>query len=207
MAVIFRVAGGEFAGPVQRQSHPLHFNFHGRDVAAGPFARMHVALAGRVFRGQAERIPPHRVHHVVAARPLVARHHIAQRVVAHMAHVDLAAGIREHFQHVVFRAAISRHVLRQEAGAGVPFRLPTRLGGTEIIARRVGGLRGVRCWCGRVHQASRTAKIRRPVSARSARRARFCHGTRGLRAHGGRDQRIQRRQEFAARRLGHGRRA
>ncbi len=40
------------------------------------------------------------------ARPLVARHHVAQRVVAHMPHVDLAAGVGEHLQHVVFRPAV-----------------------------------------------------------------------------------------------------
>src|SRR3712207_7177740 len=44
------------------------------------------------------RSPAHRVQHGVAPRALVARHHVAQRVVADVPHVDLAGGVREHLQ-------------------------------------------------------------------------------------------------------------
>ena len=138
VAVICRIAGGELALPVERQSHALQLGAHGGDVLAGPLRRMDAALARRVLRRQAERVPAHRMHHREAARPLVARHHVAQRVVAHVAHVDLPAGIREHLQHVVFRLAVGRHVRHAEAAALGPGALPARLGRAEVVARRLG---------------------------------------------------------------------
>ena len=69
------------------------------------------------------------------AGALVAGDHVAQRVVADMPHVDLAAGIGEHLQHVVFRLAVGRHVVHAEAAALGPGALPRRLGGGEIVAR------------------------------------------------------------------------
>ena len=138
MAVIFRIAGGELALPLERQPHALQLGAHGGDVFAGPLRRMDAALARRVLGRQAERVPAHRMHHREAARPLVARHHVAQRVVAHMAHVDLPAGIREHLQHVVFRLVVGRHVRHPEAAALGPGALPARFGLAEIVARRLG---------------------------------------------------------------------
>ena len=142
LAVIWRVAGREFARPVQRQSHALQFGAHIGDVLMGPFGRMHAALACGVFRRQAERVPAHRVQHGKAARALVARHHVAQRIVANMPHVDLAAGIREHLQHIIFGLAVGRQILDMEAAVPVPFLLPARLCGPEIVTRGV--------WCGLV---------------------------------------------------------
>ena len=95
---------------------------------------MHTALASGVFGGQTEGVPAHRMQHGETTRPLVARHHVTERVVAHMAHVDLARRIREHLQHVVFGFAVSRHVFHAEAGCCVPGSLPTRFGGAEIVA-------------------------------------------------------------------------
>src|SRR5690348_12335567 len=43
------------------------------------------------------------MQNVVAAHPHVARQRIADRVVAHVPHVQLAARIRKHLEHVVFR--------------------------------------------------------------------------------------------------------
>ena len=108
-------------------------------LSAGPFRRVDAPLARRVLRRQAERVPAHRVQHREAARPLVARHHVAQRVVADVPHVDLAAGVGEHLQHVVFRLAVGRHVRHGEAAALRPGALPARLGGAEIVARSVVG--------------------------------------------------------------------
>ena len=138
MAVIFRIAGGELALPLERQPHALQLGAHGGDVLAGPLRRMDAALARRVLGRQAERVPAHRMHHREAARPLVARHHVAQRVVAHVAHVDLPAGIREHLQHVVFRLVVGRHVRHAEAAALGPGALPARFGLAEVVARRLG---------------------------------------------------------------------
>ena len=138
MAVIFRIASGEFALPLERQPHALQLGAHRGDVLARPLRRMDTALTCRVLRRQAERIPTHRMHHRITARTLVARHHVAKRVVAHVAHVDLPAGIREHLQHVVFRLVVGRHVCHTEASTLGPGALPARFGLAEIIARRLG---------------------------------------------------------------------
>ena len=61
-------------------------------------------------------------------RAFVARHHIAQRVVTHMAHMDLAAGVGEHLQHIVFLRALRRHIRHHKTGAIPPGLLPARLG-------------------------------------------------------------------------------
>ena len=37
----------------------------------------------------------------MTGRQLIAGHHIAHRVIAHMAHMDAAGGIGEHFQNVI----------------------------------------------------------------------------------------------------------
>ena len=63
---------------------------------------MRFVLDGRVLGGQAEGVPAHRMQHVEAAHALHASHDVANGVVAHVAHVHRAAGVREHFQDVVF---------------------------------------------------------------------------------------------------------
>ena len=65
-----------------------------------------VVLHGGVLGRQAERVPAHRMENVEPARAPIARHHVAHRVVAHMAHVDAPRRIGEHLEHVIFRARI-----------------------------------------------------------------------------------------------------
>ena len=62
---------------------------------------MHALGHRGILRRQPERIPAHRMQHGEALRPLVARDHVAQRVVAHVAHVDPAGRIGKHLEHVV----------------------------------------------------------------------------------------------------------
>ncbi len=133
LPVIIGIAGGELAGPVERQPHAPQFGAHGGDVVPGPFGRVDAALARRVLRRQAERVPAHRMQHGIAPRALVARHHIAQRVIADVTHVDLAAGIREHLQHVIFRLAVGGHVGDAERPALLPDPLPAGLRHAEIV--------------------------------------------------------------------------
>ena len=143
LPVIFRIAGREFARPVDGQAHALQLAAHGGDIVVGPAGRMDAALARGVLGGQAEGVPAHGMQHREPARALVPRHHVAERVVAHMAHVDLPARVREHFQHVVFRAAVVRHVGDGEAPARGPGLLPPGLGRGEIVraCRSLGGRR------------------------------------------------------------------
>ena len=101
LAVVAGIAGGELARPVDRQAQPLQLLAHGVDVGVGPLGRIDAPLGGGVLGRQAERVPPHRVQHVEAARPFEARHHIAHRIVAGMADVEAPRRIGEHLHHVV----------------------------------------------------------------------------------------------------------
>ena len=66
VAVIARVAGRDLARPVERQAHRLQLRPHRVDVGVGPRRRMGVVLHRGVFRRHAERVPAHRMQHVVA---------------------------------------------------------------------------------------------------------------------------------------------
>ena len=57
---------------------------------------------GGVFRGHAEGVPAHGVQDVEALHALVAGHHVADGVVAHVPHVNPPRGIGEHFQDIIF---------------------------------------------------------------------------------------------------------
>ncbi len=103
MAVVGRIASGELAVPVERQAHRLELRLHGGDVGVGPFLGMDLVFHGGVLGRQAERVPAHGMQHVEALGALVARDHVALRVVAHVAHMDAPRRIGEHLQHVVFR--------------------------------------------------------------------------------------------------------
>ena len=78
---------------------------------------MAVLLSSRRFRQATERVPTHGMQHVIAAHPHVTRQGVADGVVAHVPHVQLAARIRQHFEHVIFRLVrrvryVERRVLR-----------------------------------------------------------------------------------------------
>src|SRR5882757_3230085 len=63
---------------------------------------MSVVLDGGVFCGQAESVPAHGMEHVEAAHALYAGHHVADSVIAHVAHVHGAGGIGQHLECVIF---------------------------------------------------------------------------------------------------------
>ena len=99
--VVFRLATRDFEPPVVGESHAVHLPFHRGDVGQRPLAWMAATLDGGILRRQAEGIPAHRVLHVVPAHPHVSRQGVADRIVAHVAHVKPAAGIGEHLDHVI----------------------------------------------------------------------------------------------------------
>ncbi len=139
--VVARIAGRDLAAPVEREAHRLELRLHRFDVLVGPRARIDLALDGGVLGRQAERVPSHRMQHVEASGALVARHHVAHRVVAHVPHVDAPGRVGEHLQHVVFRARIG--VGGGEDAALVPDFLPAglRLAGVVTLGAHGGGLR------------------------------------------------------------------
>ncbi len=120
--VVVRIAGREFAGPVDREAQHLQFAAHRIDVGIGPGARIDAAVARRVLRRQAERIPAHRVQDVEPLGALEAGDDVAHRVVAHMAHMDAPRRIGEHLQHIGLGPGGIRG--REKAAGGLPGRLP-----------------------------------------------------------------------------------
>ena len=117
-AVIFRLAGGNFAPPVVAESESLADRLHLRDVGVCPIARSGAALDRRVFRRQSERVPSDRMQHVESAHAFVARHGVADRVIPHVAHVQSTGGIRQHLEDVIFRLAGLR--IRLERAFALP---------------------------------------------------------------------------------------
>ena len=67
-----------------------------------------VVLNGRVFGGQAERVPAHRVQHVEPRHALKACDHVADGVIAHVPHVQPARRIGEHLQAVILGPGVIR---------------------------------------------------------------------------------------------------
>ena len=74
----------------QERAQRLELGAHGRDIGVGPAGGMRAGLRRGVFRRQAEGIPAHRLHDVEAAHGVVAREHVTDGVIAHVAHVQLA---------------------------------------------------------------------------------------------------------------------
>ena len=66
-AVVGGLAAGDLAVPVVREPHPPQLGLHVGDVVPGPLGRVDAVLEGGVLGGEAERVPPHRMEHVVPA--------------------------------------------------------------------------------------------------------------------------------------------
>ena len=101
--VVLGRAGGQLAAPVDGETQRLELLLHVGDVVVGPLRGRDPVLDRGVLGGQAEGVPAHRLEHVVALHAMEARQHIADGVVAHMPHVQLARRVGEHRQAVVFR--------------------------------------------------------------------------------------------------------
>jgi len=132
--VVLGRTGGDLAAPVDGQPHRLHLALHVGDVVVGPLRRRHLVLHRRVLGRQAERIPAHGHQHVHALHAQVAREHVVDGVVAHMPHVQLAAGVRQHRAGVELLAA---RILRHTVGIA---RVPGGLRGTlDLVGAEVWG--------------------------------------------------------------------
>ena len=114
--VVFGLAGGDLQIPVVGEAHAMHLALHLGDVGDGPVARVHAALDRGVLGGQSERVPAHGVLDVVAAHPHIARQRIADRIIAHVAHMQAAAGIGQHLDDVIFGRARMRDRRRRAQG-------------------------------------------------------------------------------------------
>ena len=141
--VVAGVAGGHLAAPVDRQPHGLHLLLHGGDVVVGPLGRWHLVLERGILGRQPECVPTHRHQDVVALHAQVPREHVVDGVVAHMAHVQLAAGVGQH------RAGVElllRRVLCHPVGvAGCPVGLGRFLYGEMVVFVLHGGGGRLKC--------------------------------------------------------------
>ena len=122
-AVVFGTAGGDFAGPVIGIAQAFLLGAHIANVGVGPLGGVGIVFYGRVFSGQAKGVPAHGMQHVEALHAFAASHHVANGIVAHVPHVDVARRVGEHLQHIVlglaaFMAAGKRIV---SLPAGLPF--------------------------------------------------------------------------------------
>ena len=102
--VVVGVAGGQLTRPVDGQAQRLQLALHVGDVVARPLGRRHAVGHGGVLGRQAESVPAHGLQHVAALHAHEAREHVADGVVAHMAHVQPARGVGKHGQAVEFLA-------------------------------------------------------------------------------------------------------
>ena len=109
LSVIFRITGGKFARPINRQAQGFHLCAHGCDVVIGPFFGMPTYSHRSIFSWHAKGVPPHWMQHIMSGGQLIARNHIAHGVIAYMAHVNAARWVGKHFQDIVFRTIGSRH--------------------------------------------------------------------------------------------------
>jgi len=103
--VVIRAAGGELAIPVDGKAERFQLHAHVIDVVPSPLGRRHLVLDRGVFSRQAKSIPAHRLHDIKALHLVKTGQYIANRVVAHMAHVQLARRVGEHRQAVILGLA------------------------------------------------------------------------------------------------------
>ena len=130
-AVILRRAGGDFALPINGKAQAFKLAAHIIDVFIRPFGRSDVVFHRRIFGRHTERIPTHGLHHIKAVQQFKAGKHIADGVVAHMPHMQLAAGIGKHGQAIIFGfACVFRYV--KQTGV-LPFFLGGRLNGRGLV--------------------------------------------------------------------------
>src|SRR5262249_25210360 len=105
---------------------------HAADVVGRPARRVDAALDGGVLGRQPERVPPHGMEHGIALHATLARDDVADRVVAHVSHVDVARWIREHLEHVA--GGPPGRGARGELPLVGPASLPLRLARRRIVA-------------------------------------------------------------------------
>ncbi|CRM87541.1 hypothetical protein [Pseudomonas sp. 22 E 5] len=86
-AVVVRLAGGHFAGPVHRQAQAAQLGLHVGDVLVGPLGGSYVVFHRGVFRRHAEGVPTHGLQDILALHALVTGNHVTDGVVAHVPHV------------------------------------------------------------------------------------------------------------------------
>ena len=143
-AVVVRVGGVQGAAPVEAGAELLAGLRRDGDVGVGERGRVLVVADRGVLGVQPEGVEPHRVQHLVALQPPVARDHVVQREDLGVAHVQVAARVGEHRQRVALlaRAPMTQRrrpgtgPARPRPAATSPRRLRRRTSRPPGLARR-----------------------------------------------------------------------
>ncbi len=182
-AVVFGRAGGEFAPPVVRVAQAAQLAAHVVDVGKGPLGGMRAVLDGGVFRRQPEGVPAHGVQHVEALHALEAGHHVADGIVAHVPHVDVARRVGEHLQHVVL--GLVGVVVAVEGAAFFPDALPFGFDGLGIVFHAAFGFHAAMVLVGWSLWTYPCGLVRVGFSGAACRAAGACSGRRWSGCRGG----------------------
>ena len=134
--VIAGVTGGQLAVPVIGKAQPAQLLGHMGNVLPGPMGGRYLVGNGGVFCRQTEGIPAHGLQDIFAQHALITGDDIGDGVVAHMPHVQLAAGVGKHGQAVKFFPTAVRGslvaIVIGPAGLGVELNL---LGAVFLVHR------------------------------------------------------------------------
>ena len=99
--VILGLAGRDLSRPVVTGAQQAQLAAHVQNVLGRPGRRVGAARDRRILGRQTECVPAHWVQHVVTEHPPHACHGVADRIVLCVPDVQIARGIRQHFQRVV----------------------------------------------------------------------------------------------------------
>src|SRR5574344_211657 len=86
-AVIIFLASSYLTVPVIRQAHSFLLPFHVGNIVQGPFLRRDTVLDSRILRRHTKTIPAHRMQDVKALHSTETRYHVADGIIAHVAHM------------------------------------------------------------------------------------------------------------------------
>ena len=130
--VIGRVAGADFALPVEREADLVQLLAVAGDVALGGDGGVLARLDGVLLGGETERVVAHGVQDVEALEPLVARIDVRGDVPQRMPHVQACPrGVGEHVEDVVFGPrGVGGHLV---GAALLPALLPLGFDLSEIV--------------------------------------------------------------------------
>ena len=129
--IVIRFTGGDFAVPVIGKAQGFELVTHVVNVVVRPGGRRRLILNRSVFSGHTKGIPAHGLQDLFSQHALIAADHVADGVVAHVPHVQFAAGVGQHAKAIVlFLAAVLGDV---KAALVVPSLLNTGLDGLWVV--------------------------------------------------------------------------
>ena len=144
-AVVAGLTARDFGRPVVAETEAPELVFHRGAVLARPLAGIPIILDRSVLGRQTKGIPAHRMQHTEAAHAFIAGQRVPDGVVPHVPHVKRAAGVGQHFEHVVLRARLVE--VGTEQVVLFPLVLPTGFDLFRVVLLLF-HRRGHRCWHG-----------------------------------------------------------